>query len=133
MTEDRIIVYRKRINPDSDGRNIQVWTVFIDQAGMLREFTGYVRDTEMVDGFGFMSSRALPDRGKKHGDDLIMRKRLFEGFSIHPQPCLLNCKTKGVRPDPDASRLKELEGEALPLDPALNPPARALGSPDWFF
>lgn len=133
MTDERIIVYRKRVKPSSDGRNLEVWTVFIDQAGMLREFSGHVRDTEMVDGFTFQGRRAHPDRGKKHGDDLIMRKRLFEGYSIHPQPCLLNCETKEVRPDPDASRLKELEGEDLPLDPALNPNARALGSPDWFF
>lgn len=133
MTEEPIVLYRKRIKPTSDGHNLQVWTVFIDQAGTLRECTGYVRDSDLDGGsIGFLSSEALPG-DRRTGNDEITTKRLFEGYSIHPQPYLLNGRTLQARPDPEASRLTGLEGETLMLDPALNPTARALGSPDWFF
>jgi len=132
MKEQTITVY---FSSDTDGYGrVRVWTVFIGSDGALCEYAGHAWVGALNDGFGFTRCVVhTGPEGKITGNNMITEKRLFNGFRIHPRPCVLNMETLHARSDPEASLLTGMEGETLPTDPALNPKARALGSPVWFF
>lgn len=132
MKEQTIIVY---FSSDTDGYGrIRIWTVAIDSEGELREYEGHAWAGTLNDGFRFTKGIVHKGPGgKAKGNEMITQKRLFKGFHVHSRPCLLDMETLQARPDPEAPLLTGIEGETLPTDPVLNPKARALGSPNWFF
>lgn len=132
MNKQAITVYFSS-HLDGYGR-IPIWTAFIDRGGTLHECAGHACAGALNAGLRFTKCTAHkgPD-GKTRGNEMITEKRLFKGFQILPKPHLLDMNTLEALPDPDAPALTGVAGETLPIDPVLNPDARALGSPDWFF
>src|SRR5690554_6355491 len=132
MNKQAITVYFSS-HLDRYGR-MPIWTAFLAGGRSLYDCSGHACPGALNAGLHFPHSTSHngPD-GKSRGNEIITEKRLFKGFQILPKPHLLDMNTLEALPDPDAPALTGVAGETLPIDPVLNPDARALGSPDWFF
>ena len=137
MSEESFVVYFSHRDAGKDEHNhalCQVWTVFLDRIGALKECHGYCRAEDMDNGFTFSQRIVSEDFNTRlTGNEKISSQRLFKGFQIHSRRYLLNTKTLAARPDLNAPLLSGLEGESMPPDPILNPSPAAIGAPDWFF
>lgn len=133
MTQDDIILYHRPLTMEGDQRDTELWTIFRNQDGLIREAEGYVQATDLGHEVRFISIRAMMGWTRSDANEFITEKRLFEGFSIYPQLYRLDRRALSASPAPDARPVAGTEGEFLPGDPVLNPSSQSLGSPHWFF